>query len=213
MTTSSSIFKRSGGAWTEFGRPGTNFNAVAFNPAGTVGLAAGDAGVFYRFSGGTWTQQPSLMTRNYPGTYCPSAPTGSYTLSSPIVSDLTNVRWIDNSTVYIFSERYGSLMRSVNGGQTWTEINRQADGTCRIDQQVDDVFVLPSNPNHMLFLGGGYVFLSTNGLTSTAARRGGGCGNRLSVDPSDPARMYTGGPGCYRFGTPRTAARTSSRRR
>ena len=201
MTTSSSIFKRSGGAWSEFNRPGTNFNAIAFNPAGTVGLAAGDAGAFYRFSGGAWTQQPSLMTRNYPGTYCPSSPTGSYTLSSPIVSDLTHVRWIDNSTVYIFSERYGSLMRSLNGGQTWTEINRQADGTCRIDQQVNDVFVLPSNANHMLFLGGssGYVFLSTNGLTSTAAYRGSGCGTRLSVDPSDPARMYTGGPGCYRF--------------
>ena len=68
--------------------------------------------------------------------------------------------------------------------------------------------MLPSNPNHMLFLGGsgGYVYLSTNGLTSTAAYRGSGCGTRLSVDPSDPARMYTGGPGCYRFATPRTAA-------
>ena len=68
-TTSSSILKRTGTAWThELNRPGTNFNAIAFNPGGTVGLAAGDAGAFYRFSGGTWTQQPSLMTRNYPGT-------------------------------------------------------------------------------------------------------------------------------------------------
>ena len=112
------------------------------------------------------------MTRNYPVRRLPERAAGAYTLSSPIVSDLTHVRWIDNSTVYIFSERYGSLMRSVNGGQTWSEINRQADGTCRIDQHwIDDVFVLPSNPNHMLFLGGsnGYVYLSTNGLTSTAA--------------------------------------------
>ena len=175
MTTSSSIFKRAGGAWTEFSRPGTNFNAIAFNPAGTVGFAVGDAGAFYRFSGGAWTQQPSLLTRNYPYTSCPSTPQGAYTLSSPVVSDLTHVRWIDNSTVYILSERHGSLMRSVNGGQSWSEINRQADGTCRIDQQIDDVFVLPSNPNHMLFLGGQQRLASTcrrTGLTSTAAHRG-----------------------------------------
>ena len=71
---------------------------------------------------------------------------------------------------------------------------------CRIDEQVDDVYVLPSNPNHMLFLGGRlYVFLSTNGSTSTARGADPACGTRLSVDPSDPARMYIGGPGCYRF--------------
>ena len=54
----------------------------------------------------------------------------------------------------------------------------------------------------MLFIGGwnNSVFLSTNGLASTAARRGSACGNRLRVDPNDPARMYVGGLGCYRFG-------------
>ena len=203
FTTSSSIYKRTGTSWAhELNRPGTNFNAIAFNPSGTIGIAVGDAGAFYRNGGGGWVQQPSLMTYNYPYDSCPSSSSSTYTLTSPVVHDLEHVRWVSDSTVFIFSGRTGSLMRSVNGGQTWSEINRQANGTCRLDDWIEDAYVLPSNPNHMLFIGGWHnaIFLSTNGLSSTAARRGSACGNRLKVDPNDPARMYVGGWGCYRFG-------------
>ena len=47
--------------------PGTNFNAIAFNPAGTVGIAVGDAGAFYRFNGvDLGRSSPALKTYNYP---------------------------------------------------------------------------------------------------------------------------------------------------
>ena len=62
--------------------PGTNFNAIAFNPAGTVGIAVGDAGAFYRFNGSTWVAQPALKTYNYPYDSCPSSASGPYTLTS-----------------------------------------------------------------------------------------------------------------------------------
>ena len=59
----------------------------------------------------------------------------------------------------------------------------------------------------MLFIAGcGYVYLSTNGLGSTAAQRGSACGNRLRVDDNDPARMYVGGVGATASATTRTAA-------
>ena len=194
FTTSSSIYKRAGAGWTEqLNRPGTNFNDIAFNPSGTIGIAVGDAGVLFRNTGGGWVQLPSLTTYNFGSDYCPGS--GAYTLSAPVTQDLRHVRWVNDSTAFIGVERKGVLQRTVNGGQSWSEISRQANGTCRVDDWIRDVFVLPSNPNHMLFLGYSHVHLSTNGLTSTAAPRGSVCGNRLHVDANDPSRMHAGGDG------------------
>ena len=143
------------------------------------------------------------MTYNFPSDSCPGSG-GPYALNSPITADFSHVRWMSDSTVFVFSERGGSLMRSANGGASFSEISRQSDGSCRINYYgdwIEDAFVLPSNPNHMLFLTGYYgrVYLSTNGLTSQAAHRGYACGDRLVVDPGNPAVMYSGGDGCSLF--------------
>ena len=184
-------------------QPGSNFNSIAFNPSGTLGIAVGDAGVVWRYSGGSWTKLPALLTYNFPSDSCPGSG-GPYALNSPITADFSHVRWMSDSTVFVFSERGGSLMRSANGGASFTEISRQSDGSCRINYYgdwIEDAFVLPSNPNHMLFLTGYYgrVYLSTNGLSSQAAHRGYACGDRLVVDPGNPAVMYSGGDGCSLF--------------
>ena len=204
FTTSSSIYKRNGGGWTkQLDQPGSNFNSIAFNSSGTLGIAVGDAGAVWRFNGSNWTKLPALLTYNFPSDSCPGSG-GPYALNAPITADFSHVRWMSDSTVFVFSERGGSLMRSVNAGASFSEISRQSDGTCRINYYgdwVEDAFVLPSNPSHMLFLTGYYgrVYLSTNGLASQAAHRGYGCGDRLTVDPSNPAVMYSGGVGCSLF--------------
>jgi hypothetical protein len=199
FTTSNAIYKK--GSFTpQLNRPGTNFNAIAFSPNRTIGIAVGDAGVFYRFNGSSWSLQPQLKTYKHAWDGCPSSPSTPVQADSAVVHDLTHVRWVDHDTVFILSERPGSLMRSDDAGQTWREINRRPDLTCRIPGVVKDVYVLPDNQQHMLFIGDGSLYHSSNGLTSTAAYRGGACGDRLRVNDDDPARMYVGGMGCYRFG-------------
>src|SRR5262249_25638157 len=145
----------------------------------------------------------TLTTYGHTGNGCPHS--GSYTKNTPITNDFRNVRWVDDNTVFALSNLGGSLMRSTDGGATFDEISRQANGNCWIDYAthwVEDESVLPSNPQHMLFLTGYYdrIYLSSNGLTSLAAYRGYVCGDRLEVDPDNPQFMYAGGPGCTLFG-------------
>jgi hypothetical protein len=210
FTTSSSIYKRNGAGWTEQrNAPGSNFNAIEFNPSGTRGLAVGDAGVIWRYDGSTWTKLAAPQTYNYPWDSCTTTPGGPYTLTSPVTADFNHVRWVNDTTVFIFSERIGSLMRSTNSGASFQEIDRQSDGTCRINSggYLNDAFVLPSNPQYMLFLSStGYVFHSSNGLASQAADRGYACADRMWPDPSNPALIYAGGAGCWLFGVSENGA-------
>jgi hypothetical protein len=196
--TSRYVYKRSGAGWDkQIDSVGSNFTAIAFNSSGTNGIAVGKAGVLWRYDAGGWKKQASPMTYNFRFEDCFSP--GSYTLSSPVVEDFTGVRWTDDSTVYLFSKRYGSLLRSTDKGAKWAEVNRQSNGSCYYNGSANDIFVLPgSSPAYML-IHTGRIFLSTSGLTTFASDRGGACGNRLVVDPQNPARMYAGGPGCWEF--------------
>jgi hypothetical protein len=203
FTTSSAIYKRTNGGWAkQLDQPGTNFRAIEFNPSGTRGLAVGEAGAVWRFNGSAWTKVSPLLTYNQPYDGCYSS--GSYTKTAPITADFLHVRWINDTTVFALSKTGGSVMRSTDGGATFDELSRRSNGACFIDYYddwIDDVFVLPSNPQHMLFLTGYYnrVMLSSNGLASSAADRGGACGDRLNVDPANPSFMYVGGAGCSLF--------------
>jgi photosystem II stability/assembly factor-like uncharacterized protein len=191
FTTSSSIYKRTGSSWTkQLDAPGTNFTGIEFNASGTKGLAVGQAGAVWRFNGTSWAKVSPLLTYNHPDTGCPGS--GTYTRTAPVTADFTNVRWVNDTTVFALSKTGGSLLRSTDSGATFSEIDRQADGSCWISYAgdwIDDVFVLPSNPQHMLFLTGYYgrIYLSSNGLTSQAAYRGYSCGDRLFVDPDNPS--------------------------
>jgi hypothetical protein len=203
FTTSNAIYKRDGGSWTkQLDQPGTNFRAIEFNPSGTRGLAVGEAGAVWRFNGSTWSKVSPLLTYNHPydGCYSP----GTYTKSAQITADFLHVRWTNDTTVFALSGTGGSLLRSTDSGASFDELSRRSNGTCLIDYNddwIDDVFVLPSNPQHMLFLTGWYgrIMLSSNGLTSSAAARGSACGDRLTVDPANPSFMYVGGAGCNLF--------------
>jgi hypothetical protein len=193
--TSQYIYQRSGAGWVKHvDAVGSNFTAIAFNPSGTTGIAVGKAGVLWRYNAGVWTKLASPMTYNFRWDDCWSP--GSYTLSSPVTEDFTGVRWTDENTVYLFSKRYASLLRSTNKGASFNEINRQSNGSCWFNGSANDIFVLPGNPAYMV-IHTGRIFLSTTGLTTNAADRGSACGNRMEVDPQNPARITIGGPGCW----------------
>jgi hypothetical protein len=202
FTTSGAIYKRNGGGWTlQKNAPGANFTDIAFNPSGTTGLAVGQAGIAYRFTGGQWTQVTNLLTYHTPDGWCGYNNAGGYARDLPISEDLTRVRWIDDSTVFVFSKRNGSLLESTNGGAGWQELNRQPNGSCRLDASVSDVAVLPGQTNYMLLLSRfcTQVFLTSNGLASAPALRGGaGCWSddaMLWLDPVNTTRIFTSGAG------------------
>ena len=109
------------------------------------------------------------MTYNYPYVL-PELVSSSYTLSSPIVHDLTHVRWVNDSTVFILSER--RLADALGQRRRRPGRRSTARPTARAGSTdwIEDVFVLPSTRTTCCSSAAGHrVFLSTNGLTSTAA--------------------------------------------
>ncbi len=215
IAMSGKIFKRSGNGWQkQLDQPGVVFNDLEFNSTGTIGIAVGDAHELWRYSGGQWTKLPPLKSP-YPADaqYC-RAPGGATSAPAnlPLGLNLTNVRWVsDDSAVFVTTDQNGRLFRSLDNGATWTDINRQPDGSCRIDDVIKDVFELPSNHNYILAEGYS-LWLSTNGLTSTAANRGYTYwADRMRVDEANPQRIFAGGAQGYSFGFSETGGANFAR--
>ncbi|HEY1568612.1 MAG TPA: hypothetical protein VGF68_16410 [Solirubrobacteraceae bacterium] len=184
---------------------GEQFTDLAFQPApGTIGVAVATNGDIFRTanSGATWTPiTPHPSTHND----CTSA-------SSVLESELNAVAFAGASTVYLLGNN-NTLMESANSGTSFTEINKNATGTCQAQsdnsmQNLTDATFLPGNPlaGLMVTQDFGRLYGSSNGFISGALVNGDTVNEfegdpRLAQDPANPNRVFVvdhspGGSGC-----------------
>jgi photosystem II stability/assembly factor-like uncharacterized protein len=192
-TSAGKIFKNG----TQVGNfPGVPLNDIAMSPDGTKGVAVGDGGKLYRSSnsGDTWTAVAGLQTRP---PSCPGTPVSPVALTDSLVA----VAWADNVTAYATavpgaSDNNSPIQKSTNGGANWTEVNRLADGTCRIHDVLTDVKAIPGSTSlYLLGRDFGDIYFSSDGLASSAAHRSEavncfGKRPRLGLDEADPNRLF-----------------------
>jgi photosystem II stability/assembly factor-like uncharacterized protein len=173
--------------------PGIALNDIAMSPDGSKGIAVGDAGTMRRSidGGETWSPVAGILTYDHT---CPSTPAAAST--TPLNQNLVAVAWADDTTAYAVAQAGGSpIVRTTNGGATWTEINRQSNSTCRINDELTDVKTIPGS-NSVYFIGKSFgdVYFSADGLASSAAHRGEAVNcftkrPRLALDEANPNRL------------------------
>jgi photosystem II stability/assembly factor-like uncharacterized protein len=173
--------------------PGIALNDIAMSPDGSKGIAVGDAGTMRRSidGGETWSPVTGILTYDHT---CPSTPAAAST--TPLNQNLVAVAWADNTTAYAVAQAGGSpIIRTTNGGATWTEINRQSNSSCRINDELTDVKTIPGS-NSVYFIGKSFgdVYFSADGLASSAAHRGEAVNcftkrPRLALDEANPNRL------------------------
>ncbi len=116
--------------------PGVTFTGIELNPSGTAGIATANNGKLYRFDGSTWTLK-SLASTSF-NHQCPGS--GSFVRNFTPTGNLTAVSWKDDSTAYVSSADRAVLLKTTNGGVNWTDVSRQADGTCFADAGSNVIF-------------------------------------------------------------------------
>jgi len=110
--------------------PGVTFTGIELNPSGTAGLATANTGKLYRFDGTTWTLK-SLANTSF-NHECPGSG-GPFPRTFTPTGNLTGVSWKDDLTAYISSADRGVVLKTTNGGASWQDVSRQADGSCFAD--------------------------------------------------------------------------------
>lgn len=151
----------------------SGFTDLAMSPGGASGVAVGPSGTIYRStdSGATWTQVAGAT--DYQATpACPG--TGNPQTAAPLTDDLYSVQFADSSTVYITGKNR-DVLKSTDGGASFTEVNRLADGSCRItvsDDFTDSAWIDGSHGYFISRYFGDYFF-TTDGLASSIASRKG----------------------------------------
>jgi photosystem II stability/assembly factor-like uncharacterized protein len=198
-TSAGKVFRRPvGGPFAiELSAPGTQFSDMAFRAAGDVGLATGDSGKLYRSSNGgdTWALV-SLAGDSYD-----EPCTGNVAASSTPTANLLAVEWSSDDVAWVVSAARGQILKSTNGGVSWADASRQANGECRIDAFVTDVAPIAGSANDVYFVDENFatVWRSSDALLSSAAMRTNfvncyGIQMKLAVDPASPNRLSAAGP-------------------
>lgn len=170
-TTTGKIFKNGVPATVSGG--GVPINRIAMSPDGTTGIAVGNGGAVFRStdSGTHWAAVAGIFT--HPNTNCSGA-AGSV---AQISDNLTGLSWADANTVYADGPTSNFLqvqpvLKSTNGGATWTDNNRNSSGTCLVSEagaQLTDVAAAPgSSTVYLIGRNFGESFVSYNGLGSVA---------------------------------------------
>lgn len=176
---------------------GLAVNDIAFNPSGTVGLATLNGGKLMRTTNGGETWSPvSLAT----ATRTSASPcTGAATVAGAPTGNLTAVSWGDDGTAYVVGTDKGMVLKTVNGGSTWTDASRQNDGTCRVGDSghvLNDVEAVSANVVYVLSNYFGERYFSADGIATTATHQNEtavNCYNeaaRLAVDRNGPNRIW-----------------------
>jgi len=175
--------------------PAQRFTDLAFNPAGTHGLATTATGQVYRSddAGATWGWVP------LPHVHRSCAPAA---LRTPLPR-LDGIFWANDTTAYLVGGASGTqpvVLRSTNSGTTFADHANWEDGVgCRFGatgRAVTDGFAAPSDPNSLRFITDdfGTTYTTNDGLV-TATRSTGmtidtGGVPRLAVDPAAPDRIW-----------------------
>ncbi|HWI73536.1 MAG TPA: hypothetical protein VNT55_16380 [Baekduia sp.] len=182
--------------------PGFSINDVALNPSGTVGLAAASNGRLLRSADGgdTWAVKALTNTSYTQSPVCAGSPGGPVPKTYTPTGNLFGVAWASDTVAYVVAEDQGVVLKTTDGGNTWSDASRQADNTCRVDTNGDiltDVAALPgSDLAWFVDDGFGASSITTNGLTSTTLRRSDSAVNcfdhrpRLALDTDNPNRAF-----------------------
>jgi len=190
----------------------TSFNDIAFKPGGSIGIAVGTNGNIWRSTdgGATWTRVSFTdfeesrdcgsdigMNQNVP------------TATNPAFA-LDAVAWGPGNRVFVTGSK-STVLRSENDGASFTEINKTQivepgfptfrQIACKQEGEYYDVIPLPvaagtsSAALPLYFMIDSDVWFSTNGLTSTPAKRANlGCGGgfrNFVLDPFQPTRQWS----------------------
>jgi len=195
-TTTGKIFKN--GVQASVSGGGVPINRLAMSPDGTKGIAVGNSGKIFRSTdgGSTWAAEPAVVS--YPNTNC----SGGAGAASTVTESLTGLSWADNSTVYADGPTSSSLLvqpilKSTNGGTTWSDINRPSSGSCLVNDSgvelTDVAAVKGTNTVYLVARSFGATFVSYDALTSVT--RGGSAVDHLvqpqvAVAPENPNIVY-----------------------
>jgi photosystem II stability/assembly factor-like uncharacterized protein len=201
-TSAGKIFTRSHGRFKlQASFPGRAFTDVAFRPSGDVALATADTGHLYRFAGGAWTPI-ALTSATYDLNDCRGGLNPPAARVTP-TDNLVSVAWGSDNVAWVVGAGTGEVLKSVDGGVTWTDVSRQADGTCRVPNDLSDVETVPGNADTAFFIGPFEATYETGDGLATAAtkisrlvldcRKG---LTRMAIDPVSPNRISGAGADC-----------------
>ena len=182
--------------------PGFSINDVALNPSGTIGLAAGSNGRLLRSADGgdTWAVK-SLNNTSYSQTsVCAGSPGLPVPKTYTPTGNLNAVAWASDTVAYVVAVDRGVVLKTTDGGLTFSDASRQADNTCRVDTNGDlltDVKAIPGS-DVVWFVSDGFGarFITTNGLASSAVRQSDSAVNcfdhrpQLALDTDNPNRAF-----------------------
>ncbi|HEY2770080.1 MAG TPA: hypothetical protein VGI87_05910 [Solirubrobacteraceae bacterium] len=168
------------------------FTDVAMSADGANGVAIGDGGAMYRSTdaGHSWTKDasPTELTGECP---TPGATT------TPLSDNLDSVKWSDSTTVYVTGAN-DDVLKSVNGGLTFTEVNK-SPSACVANPGgggsafTDMAWVSPT-VGYFLSNDFGAYYRTTDGFASAShvgdAVNGFTGIDRLAIDPGSPNRAW-----------------------
>jgi photosystem II stability/assembly factor-like uncharacterized protein len=170
------------------------FDDVAMSPDGTVGIAVGEAGSIYRSgdSGANWNRVN--------GTTAWTGECGGGS-NSVLAENLFSVHFASASVIYVTGAN-DDVLKSVNGGTTFSEVNKDSS-SCLIHSSIGDSAWREPNVGYLVSNYFGALWRTTDGF-------GGGVGgttqigssvngfegrDRLALDADDPLRMWATNPG------------------
>jgi hypothetical protein len=194
--------------------PGRQFFDIAFSPSGAVGLASADSGHLYRFAAGAWS--PVSLAGATVAQDCPFNPAPPYARETP-TDNIVAVAWSSETVAWALGASEGEVLKSVNGGVTWTDVSRLADGSCRLPHDPSDVAPIPGSAADVYLLDDvGNAYRTADGLATPARQIArlplvctGGL-SRMALDPANPNRIAGVGSNCgYTWGFSRDAGSTS----
>jgi photosystem II stability/assembly factor-like uncharacterized protein len=197
-TASGKIFKN---GFEKGTASGSAINDIAFNPSKTIGLAAANNGkLLISTNGGESWAIKSLANTTFPQSPVCFAG-GPYTRTAAPTGAFNAVSWASDTVGYAIPSDLGEVLKTTDGGTTWTDVSRQADGSCHIDTDGDpltDVKALPGT-DLVWFLADdfGTLYISSNGLaSSTTAQSPDSAVNcfdnhpQLALDVDNPNRAF-----------------------
>ncbi len=196
-TAAGKIFKN---GTQQFSAPGVSFNDLAMNPSGTAGVAVANGGKLYRFNGATWTLVSLANTSYTDPTPCNGTESPALTKNLTPTGNLTAAAWSSDSTAYVTSSDRGIVLKTANGGASWTDASRQSDGECFVDPSsatVTDVKTIPgSDVVWFVDTNFGARSISSNALASSTLREADSSVNcpdhrpQLALDTDNPNRSF-----------------------
>ena len=179
--------------------PGVSFNDLAMNPSGTAGVAVANGGKLYRFNGTAWSLVSLANTSYTDATPC-NGGGGPLPKNLTPTGNLTAVAWSSDTTAYVTSAERGIVLKTTNGGASWSDASRQSDGECFVDRAARPSPM--SRPSRAATSCGSSTttsapaHISSNGLASSTLREADSSVNcpdqrpQLALDTDNPNRSF-----------------------